>query len=70
MWNIASTLWLAMKGKAVPAPRGKRGLHRVAGAGPPVVGLASQTTDGWKANTMKPYILRQTKPVEPQKAER
>jgi transposase len=54
--------------KAVSALRGKRGLRRVSGAEPQDVGLAPQTTKNRKANTMKPYILRTEKPVEPQKA--
>jgi len=57
-----------MKGKAVSALRSKRGLHRVNGAEPPVVGLTPQTTNEWKANTMKTYILRHSQPVEPQKS--
>src|SRR5487761_2055315 len=59
-----------MKANKVSALRSKRGLHRVRGAEPPVVGLTPQTTNEWKANTMKTYILRQPKPVEPQKATR
>jgi transposase len=43
-------------------------LRRVSGAEPQDVGLAPQTTKNRKANTMKPYILRTEKPVEPQKA--
>ena len=35
---------------------------------PPVVGLASETTDERKTDTMKPYILRTAKPVERQKS--
>ena len=49
------------------ALRSKRGLHRVNGAEPQVVGLAPQTTDERKADTMKPYILRNPKPVQLQK---
>src|SRR5882757_4544398 len=59
-----------MEGKAVSALRSKRGLRRENGAEPPVVGLTSQTTNEWKANTMKPYILRDAQPVEPQTATR
>ena len=43
-------------------------MRRVSGAEPQVVGLAPQTTENRKANTMKSYILRTEKPVEPQKA--
>ena len=57
-----------MKGKAVSALRSKRGLRPVMRvAEPPVVGLTPQTTNEWKANTMKTYILRHSQPVEPQK---
>ena len=35
---------------------------------PPVVGLAFETTDERKTDTMKPYILRTAKPVERQKS--
>src|ERR1039457_6938069 len=56
-----------MKVKQVSALRSKRGLHRVNGAEPPVVGLTPQTTMKRKANTMKTYILRSTKTVESQK---
>ena len=57
-----------MKVKAVSALRSKRGLHRVNGAEPQVVGLTPQTTDIRKTDTMKTYILRPIKPVEPQKS--
>jgi hypothetical protein len=56
-----------MEVKAVSALRDKRGLRRASGAGPQVVGLTPQTTQKRKANTMKTFILRQPKPVEPQK---
>ena len=59
-----------MKVKAVSAFRSKRGLHRVDGAGPQVVGLAPQPTDERKTDTMKTYILRPTQPVERQKSSR
>ena len=59
-----------MKVKAVSALRVKRGLQRMSGAEPPVVGLTPQTTDIRKTDTMKTYILRQPKPVEPQKSTR
>ena len=59
-----------MKVKQVSALRSKRGLHRVNGAEPQVVGLTPQTTDNRKTNTMKTYILRQPKPVESQKPAR
>ena len=56
---------------AVSALRSKRGLRRVSGAEPQVVGLAPQTTmNDRKANTMKTYILRDPNTVEPQKAQR
>ena len=58
-----------MKAKAVSALRSERGLrlevNRV--AEPQVVGLAPQTTDDRRANTMKIYIRRHRKTVEPQK---
>src|ERR1017187_6193546 len=56
-----------MKANRVSALRSKRGLHRVNGAEPQVVGRTPQTTDNRKANTMKTYILRPSTPVEPQK---
>ena len=59
-----------MKANKVSALRSKRGLRRVSGAEPPVVGLTPQTTDNRKTDTMKTYILREPKPVEPQKASR
>ena len=59
-----------MKVKQVSALRSKRGLHRVNGAEPQVVGLTPQTPDIRKTDTMKTYILRQPKPVEPQKSSR
>ena len=43
-------------------------MHRMNGAEPQVVGLTPQTTDEWKANTMKTYILRDPQPVELQKS--
>ena len=50
------------------ALRDERGLRRVSGAEPQVVGLAPQTTmNDRKANTMKTYILRDPNTVEPQK---
>jgi hypothetical protein len=55
-----------MKGEAVSALRSKRGLHRMNGAEPPVVGLTPQTTQERSANTMKTYLLRDPKTVEPQ----
>ncbi len=47
-----------MKANKVSALRSKRGLHRVNGAEPQVVGLTPQTTDERKTDTMKTYILR------------
>ncbi len=57
-----------MKAKRVPALRSKRGLRRVSGAEPQVVGLTPQTTvkRKRKADTMKTYILRTPKTVERQ----
>ena len=57
-----------MKVKAVSALRSKRGLHRVNGAEPQVVGLTPQTTDIRKTDTMKTYILRQVRTVESEKS--
>src|ERR1035437_4675075 len=58
-----------MKANKVSALRSKRGLHPAGrGAEPQVVGLTPQTTMKRKANTMKTYILRSTKTVEPQKS--
>jgi hypothetical protein len=70
-----------MKVKKVSALRVKRGLHRVSGA-EPLIEAVSQLTDTnpnhheqrsnieRKTATMKTYILRQPKPVEPQKSSR
>ena len=55
--------------KGVCSPE-KRGLHRANGAEPQVVGLTPQTTNERKTDTMKTYILRDPKPVEPQKSTR
>src|SRR5664279_3081329 len=57
-----------MKRVKVSALRSERGLRPVGRvAEPPVVGLAPQTTkNDRKANTMKTYILRDPKTVEPQ----
>ena len=56
-----------MKAKAVSALRRKRGLRPVERvAGPQVVGLTPQTTNERRANTMKTYLLRAPKTVEPQ----
>jgi hypothetical protein len=57
-----------MKVKKLPALRGKRGLHRVSGAEPQVVGLALQTMKEKKADTMKTYLLKNTNAVEPKAA--
>ena len=57
-----------MKVEAVSALWSKRGLRRVNGAEPQVVGLMPQATNEWKANTMQTYILRDPKPVELQKS--
>src|SRR5277367_4208860 len=59
-----------MKVKTVSALRSKRGLHRVNGAEPQVVGLTPQATDERKTDTMKTYILRHSQPVQPQKSPR
>ena len=57
-----------MKAKAVSALRRKRGLRRVGGAEPQVVGLTPQTTMMTeRTDTMKTYLLREPKTVEPQK---
>jgi hypothetical protein len=56
-----------MKTNEVSALRSKRRLYRVNGAEPQVVGLRPQTTKEMKIDTMKTYILREAKPVEPQK---
>ena len=57
-----------MKAKAVSALRDERGLRTAErNAEPQVVGLAPQTTKhDRRANTMKTYILRDPKAVEPQ----
>ena len=55
-----------MKVKQVPALRRKRGLRRVSGAEPQVVGLTPQTTAQRRADTMRTYILRDPKAVERQ----
>jgi hypothetical protein len=57
-----------MKANKVSALRVKRGLHRVNGAEPQVVGLTPQTTKERKTDTMKTYIQREPKPVQPQKS--
>jgi len=57
-----------MKVKKLSALRSKRALHRMNGAEPQVVGLTPQTTDIRKTDAMTPYILRQPKPVEPEKS--
>jgi len=61
-----------MKGKAVSALRSKRGLRpMIEAAEPPVVGLTPQTTVMTeRTDTMKTYLLRETKSVEPQSARR
>jgi len=59
-----------MKVKQVSALR-ERGLRpEMRVAEPQVVGLAPQTTNERKANTMKTYILRDPKTVEPQTSPR
>ena len=60
-----------MKAKVVPALRSKRGLRRASAAEPQVVGITPQTSGNQKkADTMKTYILRTPKTVEPQTAVR
>ena len=59
-----------MKAKLGPALRRKRGLRRASAAEPPGVGLTPQTTKKQRASTMKTYILRTPKTVEPQTAAR
>jgi len=56
-----------MKVKQVSAFRSKRGLRRVSGAGPQVVGLTPGTTDERKMDAMKRYILRGLEAVEAEK---
>jgi hypothetical protein len=57
-----------MEAKAVSALRSKRGLRPVEQvAEPQLVGRTPQTTNERRANTMKTYILREPKAVEPQK---
>ena len=59
-----------MKAKAVSALREERGLRPDVSreAEPQVVGLAPQTTNERRANTMKTCVLRDPKAVERQKA--
>ena len=58
-----------MEVKAVSGLWSERGLRPVMRvAEPQVVGLTPQTTDERKTDTMKTYILRGPKPVEPQKS--
>ncbi len=61
-----------MKAKAVFALRSKRGLRPEMNraAEPQVVGLAPQTSNERRADTMKTYILRERKAVESQTAPR
>ena len=61
-----------MKVKAVSALRNKRGLRPEVNreAEPQVVGLTPPTSNDRRANTMKTYLLRVPKAVEPQKAPR
>jgi len=61
-----------MKAQAVSALRSKRGLRPEMSreAEPQVVGLAPQTTNDRRANTMKTYLLRDPKTVETQNPQR
>src|ERR1017187_2220279 len=59
-----------MEANKVSALRSKRGLHRVNGAEPQVVGLKPQTTDIRKTDTIKTNILRSPNTFEPQKPTR
>src|SRR5512134_3500299 len=60
-----------MKARKVSALRSKRGLRPVEQeAEPPVVGLTPQTTMIRRTDTMKTYLLRQSKPVERQNRRR
>jgi len=59
-----------MKAKTVSALRSERGLHRVNGAEPQVVGLASVTTAERKADTIKTYILCATQNLSSRKKHR
>jgi hypothetical protein len=54
-----------MKRKVAPALRSKRGLHRASGAEPAWMGLAPQTMKEKKADTMKTYLLKTSRAVEP-----
>ena len=56
-----------MKVNKVSAFRVKRGLRRVSGAEPQVVGLTPQTTIGCKAGVMAICLLRETRGVETEK---
>jgi hypothetical protein len=60
----------SMKGEVVFVLRSKREFCRVNGAEPLVVGLNPQTAQKRRANTMKTYLLRTAKTVEPQKCPR
>ena len=53
-----------MKVNTVSAFRDKRGLRRVSGAEPPVMGHPPETTEIRKTVTMKTYIMRRAKAVE------
>ena len=65
--HLCPVSMVCMRWKQVSALRSERGLRRVSGAEPQVVGLAPQTTMMTeRANTMKTYILRDSKTVEPQ----
>jgi len=67
MRDAAQTLWLSMKAKAVSALRSERGLQpEIWVAEPPVVGLTSPTANERRANTIKTYILRNSRTVQPQ----
>ena len=59
-----------MKARKESALRSKRGLHHGRGAEPQVVGRTPQTTNDRSTDTMKTYLLREPKTVEPQNARR
>jgi hypothetical protein len=67
MFDGAQSVRLSLGARAVSALRVERGLRHVSGAEPQVVRLPPQTTmNDRRVNTMKPYILRTSKTVEPQ----
>jgi hypothetical protein len=60
-----------MKGEGVSVLRSKRGLQPVGQVAEPLMaGFTPQTTEKRRANTMKTYLLRVPKTVEPQSTRR